>query len=1046
MIGNLNCLTKTYSCLMGKNRILLVLILMALLGSCHINQQPKIKNTSKTVSIQNEYIKFEFALDIGTYEITDFASNEIVVSDAIFKVNDWRSDAQGQERTWEKRTVETEFGTGLALDFAVSGQEQPDLLFTVILYPDQSFMEIAGGINNTTEHSVQLKDLYVLSDAAIYPGQDVSQDFAMIDGFSGGEPLEYGKRLYSPLTRRNALKSRNNILFTFTSNEDRKTLIMGGLTYHDYDKFAWVEQSRRTELQKGQDGENSLISYLNLPLDLLDQQAIGEESLALLSEVSSKKWQYHEFNCSESATTAMAVDSIVISINNLNPDGRYYLGFSWWRSLWHGNRKDHFQSVFVEFEKEGLKERLPLFENQILPLFDGVKKQGIQQVEILLPEPAVSAGQARIIVTHADWEKIPKELMSKDQTDRVDPNVYLSEIWLRDGSKRPLLGPILTDIDNSPRPRYEYTAQLFASDLVGKRVDAGQSYRSEDRFYINTSTADPFEGLENYGMAVKKAQGVQLSMYDFPSVCLWYAENSGYGGGKAENTSLGAVNEMEIIKNTGFLNYSRAAVRLVPDSYMPDNQQGWWDDEHWQREVVKHNGSKNGRYLEPYETSEKWGKAVTDLGGIPLTYFQAGFRSEDYAKAFPEHMLFNKTYAWKGQEYDINSELFTTWNQTWSRNGKVWAYDYTDPGFIEHLKEVYVNMKKGGIKGLMFDYPASGRAKGGGMEDQYSTTAAAYRNIFRLPNEGLGPGAYVHERNMEIGSDVSIGNIASMRTENDTDEMDAATVTRCGLRWYKNRVIYNQDTDSKNIARLQGNQDAVRAVLTMAYVTTGRLLLANSFVQFTDQTYYDITRTFPYHTANQSARPIDAFVSDIPSVYDFEINPQWHQVTFFNPDFNNSKEIKIRISGDPVDGALNLDPDKNYLVYDFWNDTFCGEYTGLSEIRQTLRPGEARMLSVREKLNHPQVLSTNRHIMQGYLDMENVTWNTKKKELSGTSQVIANDPYSFIVCNNGSDLVAVHTNDTEAKIKSENLENSLTRITIELHRNNAVHWVIEFKD
>ena len=52
----------------------------------------------------------------------------------------------------------------------------------------------------------------------LYEGTEAFNDFAMIDGFSGGEPLEYGARMYSPLTRSNALKSRNNILLTFTEN------------------------------------------------------------------------------------------------------------------------------------------------------------------------------------------------------------------------------------------------------------------------------------------------------------------------------------------------------------------------------------------------------------------------------------------------------------------------------------------------------------------------------------------------------------------------------------------------------------------------------------------------------------------------------------------------------------------------------------------------------------------------------------------------------------------------------------------------------------
>ncbi|MBT5425134.1 MAG: hypothetical protein HOK84_03005, partial [Bacteroidetes bacterium] len=200
-------------------------------------------------------------------------------------------------------------------------------------------------------------------------------------------------------------------------------------------------------------------------------------------------------------------------------------------------------------------------------------------------------------------------------------------------------------------------------------------------------------------------------------------------------------------------------------------------------------------------------------------------------------------------------------------------------------------------------------------------------------------------------------------------------------------------------------------------------------------TFWDITRTFPYHTENQSARPVDAFVSDIPRVYDYKVNEKWHQVTFYNSDFEEEKEIGITIAGDPVDGALNLKADKNYLVYDFWNEIFCGVMNGNSRIEQVLRPGEARMLSVREQLDRPQVISTNRHIMQGYLDMENVKWDPKKRELSGTSQVIGNDPYIIVVANNGH-------KPTSEKIENENDE--ISKLVLKRSKNEKVNWSVSY--
>jgi len=304
----------------------------------------------------------------------------------------------------------------------------------------------------------------------------------------------------------------------------------------------------------------------------------------------------------------------------------------------------------------------------------------------------------------------------------------------------------------------------------------------------------------------------------------------------------------------------------------------------------------------------------------------------------------------------------------------------------------------------------------------------------------------VHERNMIRGSDIAIGLVASTRTEMDTDAMDGPTVTRCGLRWYKNRVLYNQDTDSKNLVRLQDSRDQVRAVLTMAYVCTGRLLLANSFSEFSPETLEDLTRTFPYHTTPKSARPVDAFVSEVPSVYDFEVDPQWHQVTFYNPDQDSSKLLGIDISGPQVEGALGLNKEKVYYLFDFWNKHFIGKQDGDSRLEQELRPGEARMISVRECLDHPQVISTNRHIMQGYLDMTSVEWDEKRQVLTGVSKVVGEDSYVITIASNGYNHNKISCKDQDTKTQISSTKDGLILLRLERPENGKVEWSLSFKE
>jgi hypothetical protein len=1026
--------TKSSKCLTLTKRLGLILVMVAAVSSAAA-QSPRITQSGEVVALQNENVRFEFDLARGSYGIFRQNDRHPTLSNARLRINEWSSDATGVERTWTQRAVNDSSGKGLALDLRFKSGTAPELWFSFVLHEGQDFINASAGIFNSGTQPIRIKSIHVLADGVVYEGVDKTKDFAMVDGFSGGEPLEYGRRFYSPLTRANALHSRNNILLTFSDDNQRRTLVMGGLTYQDFEKFATIAQKRRTELELGTDRKPSLLCYLDLPREKSDRSA-GGEILELTKGKNLRTWENHQFRCVETATSVMEPGNIILTASNLKQDRPYTVGFSWWHGLRHGTHPDLVQSVFVEFEKDGVPQRLPLLENRTLPRFDGVKKQDVEQVELPLPSAAIQSGNLRIVVEKAG---------GTDPAETADENVYLSEIWLRDGRLEALMPATPAAVADGPRPRREFTAQLFAADPVGKRVDPGQRYQMPDRFYMDITGSDPFVALENYAQRVKSAQGVGLSLYDFPTVCMWYAADKRYGGSEAENTSLGAVEEMQRIAASGFLKYSRASVRLVPDSYMPNNQQGWWDDKHWQREDTDRHVSQNGRYVKPFETTEKWGKAVTALGGIPLTYIQTGYRSEDYAKAFPGHMLFNKQYAWKGQPVDTEGEIFTTWEKTWTRNGSVvWGYDYTDPDFLAHMGGVYANLKAGGIKGLMFDYPESGRAKAGGMEDDSSTMAAAYRRIFQLAHDGLGSDSYLDERNMEFGSDVTLGVVDSMRTENDTDDFDGTTVTRCGLRWYKNRVLVSHDTDSKNLARLQGNRDHVRAVLTMAYVVTGRLLLANSFVQLSPETFHDLTRTFPYHTSAKSARPVDAFVSDSPAVYDFEVNPGWHQVTFFNADKSSPRAVGIDLSGPQVNGALGLNADREYYCFDFWNHRFIGKQKGDTRLAQQLRPGEARMISVRECLQRPQVLSTDRHVMQGYLDLQREQWDGSQRVLTGVSKIVGGDPYTVTLALNGHSLGKLECANPQVATRLSPPSNGIVEFSLTGPENATVEWTVSF--
>jgi hypothetical protein len=564
---------------------------------------------------------------------------------------------------------------------------------------------------------------------------------------------------------------------------------------------------------------------------------------------------------------------------------------------------------------------------------------------------------------------------------------------------------------------------MRAEDPVGRLVDPGETYVSGDTFYLDVTQPDPFIALETYGLAMRAANHARPNTYDFPTLCGW-AVGALSGLGDINNTPA-LIHELEMGQKAGITKYTKVAIRLEPDTYCytdGNTEQGWWDDAHW---------SKYGHLVAPYETFAKWCAALKERNGIPFTYFQVGLPSDDYALAFPGHMLFN----------DI-SRL----NVKHPHHQPLVTYDYTDPDFRKHVLATWQRLKSDGMVGIKFDYPETGWRPEGGFENKYATTAFAYREVFRLCREGLGPDAFIHERNLgETGRpmlDVTAGLVDMQRVWGDSNEYVPGMVTTCGLRWYKNRVVFNYYPDSKAV---HNRTTKVRqSLLTMIFLTSGRLELATSFRLFTPEILHDVSRIYPLYREPRSARPLDAFtgVPD-PRIYDLELTPDWHQVALFNPDTAKAGKVSVQLSGEHVNGAIGLDPSASYYAYEFWSDSLAGKFSGTAKIEKLLGPTHCAMLSIRKVQPNPQVLSTNRHVLQGWVDLANVTWDAGKQCLSGTANVIGGEPFKIVAAGNGSTASRASASGGRVTLIKHRAD-GLVEIILERPDNGEVSWKINF--
>jgi hypothetical protein len=119
---------------------------------------------------------------------------------------------------------------------------------------------------------------------------------------------------------------------------------------------------------------------------------------------------------------------------------------------------------------------------------------------------------------------------------------------------------------------------------------------------------------------------------------------------------------------------------------------------------------------------------------------------------------------------------------------------------------------------------------------------------------------------------------------------------------------------------------------------------------------------------------------------------QWNVVGLFNVDFDNTHQPitqEIRFAD------LGLDPQREYLVYEFWSRKFLGIVKG--SFTRTLQAPDAEVYSIVPAADRPILVSTSRHVRQMAYDLRDMAWDPARKTLRGTSAVVQQDPYELRV-------------------------------------------------
>jgi hypothetical protein len=201
-----------------------------------------------------------------------------------------------------------------------------------------------------------------------------------------------------------------------------------------------------------------------------------------------------------------------------------------------------------------------------------------------------------------------------------------------------------------------------------------------------------------------------------------------------------------------------------------------------------------------------------------------------------------------------------------------------------------------------------------------------------------------------------------------------------------------------------------------------------------------LKRTMPSHSA--VARPVDLFENRVPGVWlvtdaATSKHPRRDGIGLFNWE---SKEKTF----DYALATIGIPGDTEQIAFDFWSNALTPPFKG--RLTQTLRPQSCQVLSVRPVADHPQLISTSRHITQGMVDVKAEGWNAKKRTLSGVSAVVANDPYELRILTYTSQGILTPLS-VKAEVPSDmKVEEGLIRVTLRSPTSRDVRWSVTFSD
>ena len=576
------------------------------------------------------------------------------------------------------------------------------------------------------------------------------------------------------------------------------------------------------------------------------------------------------------------------------------------------------------------------------------------------------------------------------------------------------LGQIILSKDNSGDLSL-YTESVFSE---GTELNPGQAI-SSGKFVISISD-DPYKALEDFAGLMGKLNSARTGSI-VNGWCSWFY-------------TYDLITEEEVIRNSEFIsgNLKKFGLKYVQIDEGYQRFHGDWEGNKrfphgmkWLAARIKDYGLKPGLWVAPFVISEP---------------------TEVFAK-HPEWLLKNgdgqlrRVGPWPDEASD--------WAK--NENPKRYGLDISHPGAQKWLFNLFDTIGNDwGYEMVKIDFVAWSLLSADHYYDAKYTTASAYRKGIQVIRDALGNEKHINDCGP---GPVTVGLIDSMRIEIDQNYgfssaawkqyfLDSSSsAPAMAKRYYFNNRTWTNDADHVCINLLSIPQ--AKAAATLIALSGGNIISGDRLTDLDNPRLEILKKIYP--SFGEAAKPVDLFDTDRHSIFSLTIKKsfgEWTIVGFFNASLTEviTKTLPIE--------RLWLDPEKTYIIYDFWMERLVGE-TSTGDLEVKVLPENVTLLALHEKKEIPQVISTNRHVLQGAIETDDIHWDEITKTLYGVSTGPIHTSYNVLVyIPNGvtwkQDRQSLYKDFENYSIKL--IDEQMLRVHLNFAETETIEWNICFSD